>query len=99
MVLFSIYLSNLLIILFNKLCLISQLSFQPDLCKIKFGCQTKCREIKVFSKKDKLMVNIPNSKSNVLEIEMSGQFFGRLTTLVEEVLTYAPAPQEYHKVC
>ena len=34
-----------------------------------------------------------------LEIEMSGQIFGRRVALVGEVLRCAHAPQEYHKVC
>lgn len=50
-------------------------------------------------KKDKLIVNIPDLKRNVLKIAMSGQFFGRRVTLVEKGLTCAHAPQEYHKVC
>ena len=34
-----------------------------------------------------------------LEIEMSGEIFGGHVALVEEVITCAHAPQEYHKVC
>ena len=35
----------------------------------------------------------------LVSVAMSGQFSGMCIALVEEVLTCAHTPQEYHKVC